>query len=84
MFGVDIGLIFSLGSSLVGALAWYRAIARSQYARERELSHVLRNQNQAQQALCELGDEVDQVGDRLTKIEALLITISGRRLSGEG
>jgi hypothetical protein len=84
MFGVDVGLIFSLGSSLVGALAWYRAIARSQYARERELSHVLRNQSQAEQALHDLSGEVDQVCDRLTKIEALLIMLSGRRFSGEG
>ncbi|MBD2462268.1 hypothetical protein H6G89_14565 [Oscillatoria sp. FACHB-1407] len=80
MAGVDVGLLVGLISSLAGALAWYRSLARSQYARERELAHILKNQEQSNLVLRDLVDQVDELGDRLTKHEALLISAIGRQV----
>jgi hypothetical protein len=78
MAGVDIGLAIGLISSLAGALAWYRSLARSQYARERELAHILKNQEQAGLVLHDLVEQVDDIGDRMTKQEALIISAFAR------
>ncbi|MDX2212505.1 MAG: hypothetical protein SFY66_04370 [Oculatellaceae cyanobacterium bins.114] len=78
MAGVDIGLLIGIISSVAGALAWYRSLARSQYARERELAHILKNQEQTGLVLHDLVDQVDELGDRLTKQEALIITAFAR------
>ncbi|WNZ22731.1 hypothetical protein HJG54_07580 [Leptolyngbya sp. NK1-12] len=53
MFGLDVSLLIGIISSVTGALAWYRSLTRSQYAREREYAHILNalEQNRANMQL---------------------------------
>jgi hypothetical protein len=70
--GIDIKMAFGIISSVVGALAWYRSLTRSQYAREREYAHIMNalEQNSANMRL--ILDEADALGDRLSRLEILI------------
>jgi len=88
--GFDVGLAIALSGVAVSVIGWFRSQTRSQYARERDYAHIMRNQEQEQQAIAELAHEVDTIGDcfagvneRLTKIEALMISaVRGGGING--
>lgn len=73
MTGFDIGLLLAIASSAAAVLGWYRSVTRNQYAREREYSHITRNLEQQTQAALELLKELDHLGDRISRIEVLLL-----------
>jgi hypothetical protein len=69
----DPRLVLALLSSLVGAIAWYRALARSEYEKERQYAHIMKNLEQASLAHAEIFKELDAVGDRLSRLEIILL-----------
>jgi hypothetical protein len=69
----DIRTALALASSVMGATFWYRGLARSGYAREREYAHIMKNLEQASLSHAEIFKELDELGDRLSRLEILLI-----------
>lgn len=63
---LDIGLLISIATSIISALGWYRSYTRSSYAQERQTSHIV-------EALNELCDSSDEVSDRLSRLEIILL-----------
>lgn len=85
--GVDVGVAIALVTSLAGLLSWYRSIARSQYAHEREFAHIMRNLEQQSKAVADIADQVDELGGRfaaVTERQSRLETLIIARLRGEG
>lgn len=73
MNGFDVGLILAIASSAAAVLGWYRAVTRNQYAREREYSHIVRSLEQQTLAANELLKELDHLGDRISRLEILML-----------
>lgn len=73
MTGIDISLALALISAAASALGWHRSATRSQYAREREYTHILKNLDQQAQAHGEIFKELDAVEDRLSRLEILIL-----------
>ncbi len=71
---LDVGLIIASITTLASVLAWYRSQTRNTYAREREISHIFKNQEQAAQLLHQVSADVDDLGDRIARLEVLIIT----------
>jgi hypothetical protein len=71
-----IALITSLTTVAIGFLAWLRKDERDRYARERELSHALKNYGTLSVAVNQLEDKVDegfqQVTLELSQIKTVL------------
>lgn len=73
MFGLDLGLLVTIGTTSAAALGWYRSTARNQFARERQYEHILRNLEQQTQAHSEIYKQLDSVEDRLSRLEILIL-----------
>ena len=73
MFGLDIGLVLTVCGSLFGVMSWYRSLTRSQYAHEREYLHIMRNLEQQSKAVADIADQVDELGDRQSRLETLIL-----------
>jgi hypothetical protein len=73
MFGLDIGLALTLTTAFASALVAYRGLVRGQYAREREYAHIMRTLEQNRENIAHLLNEVDTVGDRLSRVEVLIL-----------
>jgi len=80
MIGFDTGLLLAAGSSAAALLGWYRSVTRNQYAREREYAHIARSLEQQTQAIGELLKELDNLGDRISRLEILVLR-TGRDVS---
>lgn len=63
---LDIGLIISISTTAAALLGWYRSTIRSNYAQERQCAHIV-------EALRELCDSSDDVADRLSRLEIILL-----------
>jgi hypothetical protein len=73
MLGLDLGLVISIATTSAAVLAWYRSVARNQYAKERQYDHIIKNLEQAASAHQEIYKELDSVTDRLSRLEILLL-----------
>jgi len=87
---MDYGVIIAVGSAAAGIIAWFWNYSRASYARERKLGHIeraLREHNQNVATLCEENEsalkeidrKLDDIGDRLLRIE---LAISYRQQQG--
>lgn len=70
---LDIGLFIAAATAIVSVLGWYRSQVRTSYSHEREYLHISRNLEQAAIAHQDIFKEVDQINDRLSRLEILLI-----------
>lgn len=77
MFPFDIGLTLALVTSAASFFGWYRSNIRNGYANERQIAHVLRSLDQNLVALQEQYKQLDEVSDRLSRLEIVLLNGRG-------
>jgi hypothetical protein len=67
-----------IGAAIAGIVAWYTERTRRNYAREREMAHLLGNLKQTQEAVLEIGEQVDRIAVKMERLEILILRGDGK------